>query len=43
VVNSLIKSDCPVLAVLIPLQVLLNFRIVYSPSLLVNLYFYDPL
>jgi hypothetical protein len=32
VVNSLTKPDCPVLAVLIPLQVLLNFRIVYSPS-----------
>jgi hypothetical protein len=31
VVNSLIKPDCPVLAVLIPLQVLLNFRIAYSP------------
>jgi hypothetical protein len=31
VVNSLTKLDCPVLTVLIPLQVLLNFRITYSP------------
>jgi hypothetical protein len=31
VVNSLTKLDCPVLSVLIPLQVLLNFRIAYSP------------
>jgi hypothetical protein len=30
VVNSLTKLDCPVLAVLIPQQVLLNFRIAYS-------------
>jgi hypothetical protein len=27
------KLECPVLAVLIPLQVLLNFRITYSPPL----------
>jgi hypothetical protein len=33
VVNSLTKSDCPVLAVLISLQVLLYFRIAYSPPL----------
>jgi hypothetical protein len=31
VVNSLTKPDCPVLAVLISLQVLLNFGIAYSP------------
>jgi hypothetical protein len=31
VVNSLTKPDCSVLTVLIPLQVLLNFRIAYSP------------
>jgi hypothetical protein len=33
VVNSLTKLDCPVLIVLILLQVLLNFRIAYSPPL----------
>jgi hypothetical protein len=33
VVNSLTKLDCLVLTVLIPLQVLLNFRIAYSPPL----------
>jgi hypothetical protein len=31
-VNSLTKSDCLILTVIIPLQVLLNFKIVYSPS-----------
>jgi hypothetical protein len=31
VVNSLTKLDYPILTVLIPLQVLLNFRITYSP------------
>jgi hypothetical protein len=31
VFNSLTKSECPVLAVLILLQALLNFRITYSP------------
>jgi hypothetical protein len=32
VFNSLTKPECPVLTALIPLLVLLNFRIVYSPS-----------
>jgi hypothetical protein len=29
---SLTKSECPILIVLIPLRVLLNFRIAYSPT-----------
>jgi hypothetical protein len=33
VVNSLTKLDCPILVVLIPLRVSLNFRITYSAPL----------
>jgi hypothetical protein len=33
VVNSLTKLDCPILIVLIPLRVSLNFRIAYSAPL----------